>query len=87
MSLAVCHGPSNDQSRPFLAQHKAIGREFLIRRGEDQRSGDNVPSSRAQAERIICPSIAKKLIEPVCEGVCGVRALARHTIRRARCQD
>ena len=76
--LSIRHWSSHDQGRPFTIRGIPLSRNFLIRSGEGQRLGDNVLLTRAQAEHVSISSIAEELIEPVCDGICWVRALARH---------
>jgi hypothetical protein len=78
VSRSVCHGSRHNQSRPLVSGWVALGRDFLVRGGEGQGLGDEVLFTRAQAEDVSIPSVGKELVEPVRDGVRGVRALARH---------
>jgi len=78
VSGSIRHGSIHDQSRPFISRGVPLSRNLLIRSGEDQRLGDNILSTRAQAKHVSISSTAEELIEPVRDGICWVRALARH---------
>ena len=78
VSLTVRHWPRHNQCRPVRSGWIALCRNLLIRGGESKWLGDEVLFARAQAQHVTVSSAAKKLVEPVRNGIRGVRALARH---------
>ena len=76
VSRSIRHGSSHHQSRPLPSRGIPLSRNFLIRSGEEDRLGDKVLLTGAQAEHVSLSSAAEKLIESVRDGICGIRVLA-----------